>query len=114
MHARFTPGAQAWRSRVTHRGPKLKDQLSGGRHNLRFPERLWEAEWFASAGFYTNRLPCGQMLDLMASAGFEVKVTRKETWERLPIDHRKLGQAHRGVPMTELLVSGFDVVLRKA
>jgi hypothetical protein len=29
-------------------------------NNLRFSERIWESEFMAKSGFYTNRIPLGQ------------------------------------------------------
>ena len=36
------------------------DHLGGSANNLRFSPRLWESEFMASSGFYTNRIRCSR------------------------------------------------------
>ena len=90
----------------------LRDHLGGALNNLRFPARLWEADWFAGSGFYTNRLRMSEMLASFRAAGFAVEIIAVERWPSLPTPRHRLAAPFRDLPEAELLVSGFDVVLR--
>ena len=92
----------------------LRDHLGGGLNNLRFSKRLWESDFFASSGFYTNRIQYSEMLRMFADAGFRVEVGAVNRWDALPIGRARLAEEFRDVPDEELRVSGFDVVLRPA
>jgi ubiquinone/menaquinone biosynthesis C-methylase UbiE len=41
----------------------IKDHLGQSLHSLRFPESIWESSWFASSGFYTNRLRHSEIVE---------------------------------------------------
>lgn len=90
----------------------LKDHLGGALNHLRFPERLWETDRMARSGFYTNRVRYTEMLRLFEQAGFVVERVEADRWERLPTPRRCLAAPFRQMPDEELLVAGFDVVLR--
>lgn len=90
----------------------LRDHLGGALNNLRFSEELWETEWMAASGFYTNRLRCAQLCDLCRAAGFEVTVVSKQRFGRIPTSRRKLHAPFDALPDDELLISAFDVVLK--
>lgn len=92
----------------------LKDHLGGGLNNLRFSDRVWESAFFATSGFYTNRIQHSQMLDLFRNAGFDVTVLDMNRWQELPIRRDSLAPAFREIGEEELLISGFDVLLRPA
>lgn len=96
---------------VSHR-VDLKDHLGGALNNLRFPKTWWESPFMASSGFYTNRIRFREMLDSMRLAGFDVTVTRVSKWDRLPTPKSKMAPEFRSMPDDDLLVKGFDVVLR--
>jgi len=90
----------------------LKDHLGGGLNNLRFSERVWEAEFMAQSGFYTNRLRYSEILNLLRETGCEPEVVDVKSWERLPTVRSKLAARFRHLPEKELLVSQFDVIAR--
>lgn len=90
----------------------LRDHLGGGLNNLRFGERLWESDFFAKSGFYTNRIQFRQMLDLFNEASFQVQFTEVRRWHSLPTPRHKLAGEFRMIPDDELCVSGFEVLLR--
>lgn len=90
----------------------LRDHLGGALNNLRFSTRLWESDWMASSGFYTNRIRYGEMMDLFGQAGFGVEVLGVDRWHSLPTPRRALNIFFRSLPNEDLLVSGFDVLLR--
>lgn len=89
----------------------LQDHLGYALNNLRFSETLWESEFFAGAGFYTNRLRYGQMLDLMRQAGFAVLSEDSGRWDRIPTPREKLAEPFRSLPEDELLIRTCHFVL---
>jgi len=90
----------------------LKDHLGGGLNNLRFSAATWEGAVFRNSGFYTNRIRFAEMVGMFENGGFRCDLPRKRFWEHLPLPRRKLDAAFRDLPDHDLLVSGFDVVLR--
>ncbi|MDO8723776.1 MAG: class I SAM-dependent methyltransferase [Syntrophales bacterium] len=90
----------------------LRDHLGDALNNLRFSERVWESEFFAKSGFYTNRIRYNQMLQLFSDAGFAVEVTDVQHWSVLPTTRCKLALEFKDLSDVELCVAGFDVLLR--
>lgn len=90
----------------------LRDHLGGGLNNLRFSHELWESKFFVGSGFYTNRIRYSEMLSLFEQAGFCVDVLRVDRWDKLPIRRTSLDSSFGGLGDEELLVNGFDVVLK--
>jgi SAM-dependent methyltransferase len=91
----------------------LRDHLDGALNNLRFSEWIWESDFFAKSGFYTNRIRYSQMLDLFDQAGYKTKITKLQKWDVLPTPRAKLDESFRRLPEDDLLVSVFDVVMRR-
>jgi len=91
----------------------LKDHLEGSLNNLRFTDATWEGNLFRKSGFYTNRIRFDEMVDLIGQAGFDCQFPRVVRWDALPTPRAKLDEAFRNLPDDDLLVSGFDVVLRR-
>lgn len=92
----------------------LKDHLGGGLNNLRLKSGLWEREWMAKSGFYTNRLRFSEMIALFEAAGFAVEVVAVRRWEASPIARQALAPEFRGLTDDDLQVREFDVLLRRA
>lgn len=90
----------------------LKDHLGGGLNNLRFSEWLWESSLFIRSGFYTNRIRFAEMISIFEGADFDCTIVRKVSWDALPISRDALSKTFRTLPEKDLMVSGFDVVLR--
>lgn len=90
----------------------LEDHLSRSLNSLRFPDRLWESNFFASSGFYTNRIRHRQMLEIFSHAGFAVVRDEPVQWDSLPVRRQALASAFRSLPDEDLLVSGFTALLR--
>jgi SAM-dependent methyltransferase len=90
----------------------LKDHLGGSLNNLRFSAFTWEGPLFRRSGFYTNRIRYSEMLGIFEQVGFNCDVLRKVTWDKLPIAKSALSDQFKKLPDKDLLVSGFDVVLR--
>lgn len=96
---------------ISHR-VDLKDHLGGALNNHRLSSALWEKDWFATSGFYTNRLSYSQMLARFEQAGFAVEILRTDRWESLPTPKNKMAKEFQSLEKADLLVSGFDVLLR--
>lgn len=90
----------------------LRDHLGGALNNLRFPGSLWESNVWASSGFYTNRLRCSEMIQLLERAGFDVEEVEISRWETLPTPRRRLASEFRRWSDQELCISGFSMVVR--
>jgi hypothetical protein len=87
----------------------LQDHLDDGLNNLRFSESIWESEWMAKSGFYTNRIRFAQMCELMRTAGFVVDVTETDRFARLPTPRASLAEPYASLPEQELLIRDFTV-----
>ena len=89
----------------------LKDHLGGSLNNLRFSNLIWESDFFARSGFYTNRIMFEEMLRLFRKAGFQVQVSDKKSWTYLPVARNKLHSKFRKLPEQNLRIAGFTVIL---
>jgi hypothetical protein len=90
----------------------LADHLGGALNNLRFSEVLWEGQLFSRSGFYTNRISFSKMLKIFDQAGFKCEVPRKATWDCLPTARSVLAKEFQALSDGDLIVSGFDLVIR--
>lgn len=90
----------------------LRDHLGGGLNNMRIPSRWWEQEWMARSGFYTNRLRQSEIVRAFESAGFAVDIPSSSCWQSLPLPRAALASEFRALDLRELLVKGFEIVLR--
>lgn len=90
----------------------LRDHLGGALNNMRFPSKTWESNFFASSGFYTNRICFTHMMELFAQADFQVSVSGVKRWPNLPTPRNKLAPEFRSLSDEDLAISQFNVVLR--
>lgn len=90
----------------------LRDHLGGALNNLRFSALVWESDFFAKSGFYTNRIRYSQMLELFRQAGFLVEVIAVHRWAECPTPRHRLAREVRDWQNDELCVSVFEVLLR--
>jgi predicted SAM-dependent methyltransferase len=91
----------------------FKDHLEASLNNLRFSEQLWEAEWMASSGFYTNRIRFGTMLQIFEKQDLETTVVEKKEWQTIPLNKKRLHPQFRSIPDADLRVSEATIMLRK-
>ena len=92
----------------------LKDCIGdGGLNNLRFSEARWENALFRKTGFYTNRIRFYEMVEIFEQAGFKCTLLRVVRWEQLPTPREKLDSSFRQLSNDDLLVSDFDILLKK-
>ena len=90
----------------------LRDHLGGALNNMRFDTATWESNFFASSGFYTNRICFSHMMALFKQAGFQASVSGIKRWPSLPTPRNKLVKEFSSLSDEDLLISQFDVVLR--
>lgn len=104
----MSPGAMS-----SHR-VDLRDHLGGGLDNLRFAPPIWESDFFAGSGFYTNRMGLQQMHDVFVRTHECVDITRINRWDTLPLRRGRMHRSFRERDDEDLRVQGFDVILRPA
>ena len=90
----------------------LKDHLNYSLNNLRFTDKLWETEFFANSGFYTNRLSISDIANVYKNIGFRISIINKLTWDEIPLPRSKFAQQFKNRPLEDLLVSEFDLILK--
>jgi len=90
----------------------LKDHLGGGLNNLRFRDSIWESNFFVRSGFYTNRIRFSEMITMFEEAGFCIKTVFSDRWDASPINRKSLSRDFSDVTDDDLLVRGFDVLMR--
>jgi SAM-dependent methyltransferase len=90
----------------------LKDHLGGALNNLRFSTRLWESNWVAKSGFYTNRLRFSEVTKFFKQAGFDVEIVSVNRWDSIPTPRHMMSIEFQSISEEDLLVQGFDVLLR--
>ena len=91
----------------------LKDHLTGSLNNLRFSTATWESNLFKRSGFYTNRLRLSEHLNAFKLAGFQVVHTDIDRWKSMPLRKNNIHAEFSRFSEDELLVSGFNVLLKK-
>lgn len=91
----------------------FKDHLGGSLNNLRFSERVWESEFMARSGFYTNRIRPSAMVQSARRAGFETALLGVCRFTETPLPRSAMAEPFRGLPEEELNVASFDLLLRK-
>jgi SAM-dependent methyltransferase len=96
---------------ISHR-VDLKDHLGGELNNLRFNETVWESDFFSKSGFYTNRIRFSLMIEMFEDAGFYIESIQCERWAVSPIRRRSLSRDFSLISDDDLLVKGFDVLMR--
>lgn len=90
----------------------LRDMLGGSLNHLRFSDRFWESRWTARTGFYGNRIRFTEMMNTFGRSGFSVISVEKKCWQKLPVARSKMAGRFGEMDEPELLVHGFQVVLR--
>ena len=103
----MTPGA------LCSHNIDLKDHLGGALNNLRFSDRLWEAEWLARSDLYANRLRSIEICEHFIGAGFEllkVEVARRAT---LATPRRVLAPHFQAMSDDDLLATRMLLVGRR-
>ena len=92
----------------------FKDHVEASLNNLRFSDQLWEADWMASSGFYTNRIRFGEMLQIFEKQGFEITVLDKTEWPIVPVPKKYMQPRFRSMSDSDLKVSSATIRLYKS
>ncbi|MGH9049114.1 MAG: methyltransferase domain-containing protein [Acidimicrobiia bacterium] len=92
----------------------LRDHLADGLNHLRVARRLWESDFMAKSGFYTNRMRFSALCELFERAGFRCEVAHVTHWGVLPTPRRAMVEEFRVLPERELLTRTFVLRLRPA
>ena len=90
----------------------FKDCMGGNLNNLRIGSNLWEAEWMAKSGFYTNRLRFTEMQAQFRDAGFDVQTADIARWSRPPLTVTQTAPEFRSLAKDDLLITGAIFLLR--
>jgi hypothetical protein len=98
------------RSATSH-SVDLRDTMGHSLHHLRFSQRVWESEWFRSAGFYTNRFRLSELVAVAQRAGFTATLPEVNRWPALPLSRDRLALPYRHMPDEELLPATIRIDL---
>jgi SAM-dependent methyltransferase len=91
----------------------FRDHLQNGLNNLRFSERIWENEFMARSGFYTNRLNWPAMEKLFREAGLSVELRSFDIWPKgLPTPQRSMALPFKNMTPDELIVMEVHAITR--
>lgn len=91
----------------------FRDHLQNALNNLRFSHRVWESEFMARSGFYTNRLTWPMMKNIFENAGFSVALRSCDSWpDGLPTSQKRMAPPYRTLPPDDLMVMSAHAVLR--
>jgi hypothetical protein len=96
-----------------HHVVDLMDHLGGRLNNLRFGDWLWEREWMAASGFYTNRLGRDELIAAAGAAGFGTGVRYVARWPEVPTARGVMARRFRGRSDEALRVAVFGLDLRR-
>ncbi len=115
--AEFRPMMRALREKLAPHGRcfhfvDLQDHLDHALNNLRFSDRVWESDWMARSGFYTNRIGCSEMVTAFEDAGFAVEFLNVSRFKEMPTPRACMAKRFQARTEQDLLVSGFSVILR--
>lgn len=92
----------------------FRDHLNEALNNLRFSARVWESDFMARSGFYTNRLPWAVMKQMFEEAGFSIQLIGVEKWPNgLPTPLSKMAVPFKNMQIDELMVMGVHVLLKR-
>ena len=89
----------------------FRDHLQYALNNLRFSEHIWESDFMAKSGFYTNRIPWSKMQTLM-EAHFAVFIKNRTSWPSLPTAQNKMSSPFRTMPEQDLMTLDCHAVIK--
>jgi hypothetical protein len=91
----------------------LMDHLDYSLNNLRFSKRLWESNFFAKSGFYTNRLRYSQIIKIFRKQGFNLTLQESGRWQSYPISLQKIHNEFNHLEKDDLLIRTMHIVANK-
>jgi SAM-dependent methyltransferase len=90
----------------------FRDHLQYALNNLRFSERIWESDFMAKSGFYTNRIPWAKMQALLQE-DFAVSIKHRNCWPKLPTAQNKMSSQFKAMPEQDLMTLDCHAILTK-
>ena len=90
----------------------FKDHVGGGLNNLRFSEKVWESDFMAKSGFYTNRIRFTEMVELAKENGFNITVVEKKMWDKIPVSRSFLSKKFKNLTDNDLKISEAMLLLK--
>ena len=90
-----------------------KDHLADSLNNLRFPKKIWESDFFANSGFYTNRIPAIEMHNLFKKYNFEFYYENFSSWVNMPIKRRYIDKYFHKYSNKELMNCTSSFIAKK-
>jgi len=90
-----------------------QDHLAFSLNNLRFGSTVWELDWLAQSGFYTNRIRAFQMHRKFAEVGFSILFEDFGKWADLPIERRLFSDEFRDISDEELKIRTSSILVKK-
>ena len=87
------------------------DHLGGSLNNLRFSEKVWENDFIANSGFYTNRIRYSEMAQIMGKAGFRIDASNFSSWQSLPTNRSDMAMPFNELSEEELNIRCCDYLL---
>lgn len=99
--------------RISH-NVDMKDHLGQALNNLRFSDALWESDWMARSGFYTNRLRASELLAAFARSGLVIEKSGTGKWQQLPTPRSAMAAPFNAMSDDDLLAPTLAAVLKHA
>ena len=90
-----------------------KDHLSDSLNNLRFSKSIWESNFFANSGFYTNRVPAIEMHKKFIDSGFEIISQNFGSWKELPLKRKYIHKEFSKYSDKELINCTSSFIAKK-
>jgi SAM-dependent methyltransferase len=88
----------------------FRDHLQYALNNLRFSERIWESDFMAKSGFYTNRIPWVRMQALLQEH-FTVLIKDRNFWPAIPTAQNKMAPEFRAMPEQDLMTLDCHAII---
>ncbi|RRS04344.1 class I SAM-dependent methyltransferase [Aquabacterium soli] len=89
----------------------FRDHLGGGKNNMRFSSATWNSRLFRSAGFYTNRIACSDMVGMFLREGMRIVQQEASPHVVAPPPRRALAPEFRAISEADLNTAILKIVL---
>jgi len=91
----------------------LMDHMNYSLNSLRFSKKLWESEFFAKSGFYTNRLRYSQFIKYFMDNDFIISYKDSGVWSDYPMNLNKLNNDFVGLSEKDILTRTMHITARQ-
>ncbi len=90
-----------------------KDHLDESLNSLRLPFKIWESDFFANSGFYTNRVPAIEMHKKFKRLGFKMVWENFSKWPSLPLKRKYIHNEFQEYTDADLMNSTSSFIASK-